>query len=231
MPYPRGAALARIALEHPGQLLALAGGLGYLLAYTNVRVMAAGLGVGPADLGLTTNDYLMTAAFWVLLFLPLVAVYVWFLGNTKRVGWTSWTGLSTAFGAVAIAVTTVVTIATSVSVRWAFLMSALITITAGIGWWLGGPGFCLVLTISVALLGLGPPASYRWGQELRLHPAATTNKATPLWLKLVLTVEEGQAQFAAGGECTIRMSDRVYVTSESVRVEPAPVAFRSDDCF
>jgi hypothetical protein len=231
MRYARGAALARIALDHPGQLLALAGGLGYLLAYTNVRVMAAGLGVGPADLGLTTNDYLMTAAFWVLLFLPPVATYVWFQRVARRVGWTSWTGLSTAFGAVVIAVTSVVTVATSVSVRWAFLTLALIGIAAGIGWWLGGPGVCLLLTISVALLGLGPPESYRWGRELRLHPDATANRATPVWLKLVLAVEEGRASFPTGPECAIRMSDRVYVTGEAVRVEPSPVAFRSDNCF
>jgi hypothetical protein len=229
MAHARGAVLARIAFGHPGQLLAVAGGVGYLLAYINVRCAAAGLGVAGADLGLTTNDYLVSAALWVFVFVPFIACYVWLQSLTTRVGWGTLTGVTTALGVVSTALVVVVSVGTSLSARWAFMTLVVIAVFAALGWWLGGPGLSAVLTISVALLCWGPPTAYLWGQEVREDPA--TPKTTPFWLKLVLSVEEGRAGLPAGAECVIRMSDRVYVTAATVRVEPAAVAFQTADCF
>ena len=225
------ATFARAAVGHPGQLLALTGGLGYLLGYTNVRVAAAGLGVGPADLGLTTNDYLVTAVFWAVLIAPLAAAYAWLQSNANEAGWRSWTGISTAGGAVGIALVSVWSCATTVSARWAFLMAMVIAITAAATWWLAGPGLAVVATIGIAMFGFGPPTSYQWATKMRLDPAATTADTTPVWLELVLPVEEGLAQFSDGARCVVRMSDSVYVTRSAVRVEPSAVAFRTADCF
>lgn len=225
------ATFARGAVGHPGQFLALAGGLGYLLGYTNMRVAAAGLGVGPADLGLTTNDYLVSAVFWALLIAPLAAGYAWLQRLADRAGWRSWTGVSTAGGAAGTALVSVWSCAMTVSWRWALLMAMAIAIAAAAAWWLAGPGLAVVATIGIAVFGFGPPTSFQWGTNMRLDPAATSVGTAPVWLELVLPSEEGFARFSDGSRCVVRMSDRVYVTRATVRVEPSAVAFRTADCL
>lgn len=228
MPDNRGAALGRIAVDHPGQLVALAGGLGYLVGYINARAMAAGLGVGPSDLGLTTNDHVVSAAAWVALFLPLVAFTVWMQGKAL-VGWRTSTGFA-LLASAGFATVVVVTIGTtSSSVFWALTALFVFSIIAAAGWWIGGPGLTLTLTLAASLVGLLPPASYDFGRQIRMHPEL--GHTVPVWLKLVLPLDEGTAQFGTGAACVIRISDRVYATRATVRIEPSPVRFQRADCF
>jgi hypothetical protein len=225
----RGAPLVRLAAAHPGQAAAAAGALVYFLGYVNVRVAAAGLGVAPADLALTTNDYLVAAAGWLFLVIAFAGAYLWLVGLARDVGWRSLAGIITLASAAGVAVVVVLTVGTAATPRWAGVTAIVIAFVAGIGWWLGGPGLAVILGLAVAVVGLAPVGSHEWAKQLRHEPA--TAATAPLWLELILAVEEGTARFPTGADCVVRVSDRVFVGADDVRVEPAPVAFRPGECF
>ena len=67
------------------------------------------------------------------------------------------------------------------------------------------------------------------GSEMRRNPASVPG--TPLWLEVVLSVEEGTFRLATGSECVIRIQDRVFVSATAVRVAPGALGFQPDECF
>jgi hypothetical protein len=221
--------VGRFAAAHPGELVAALGAVGYLLGYVNVRLAAAGLGVASDDLALSTNDYVVVALAWTVFFAVFAVGYVVQLRLVRKVGWRSLTGNITAAAGMGLGVTAVVITGSALSARAAIVTAIVLALFAGTGWWLGGAGLGTVTTVAVALAALGPPSSYEWGRELREEPASS--RRAPLWLEIVLSVERGTADFAAGPQCAVRISDRVYVTAVAVQVEPAAIPFQSDDCL
>ena len=108
--------LASFTADHPGEVLLVVGAVAYALGYVNLRLVAAGLGVAPSDLGLNTNDYLMSAATWILLLSPFMVGYVLVQRLVRAVGWRSATGVSLFAGTAGAALLAVLLTAQAVSV-------------------------------------------------------------------------------------------------------------------
>jgi hypothetical protein len=172
---------------------------------------------------------LVAAAGWLFLVLAFVAPYLGLQRLVRSMGWWSLTGISTLLAAAGVGGTVVVTVGAATSVRWAGVTAIVIAFVAGVGWWLGGPGLATLLAVAVAVFGLAPVGSHEWAKQLREEPA--TAATAPLWLELILAVEEGTAGFSTGAACVVRVSNRVFVAERDVRVEPVAVLFRPGECF
>ncbi len=194
--------LAGYTADHPGEVLLVVGAVAYALGYVNLRLVAAGLGVAPSDLGLDTNDYLMSAATWILLLSPFMVGYVVLPRFVRTVGWRSATGVSLVAGTAGVALVAVLLTAGSVSIGAAAAATLAILLAAGAGWWLAGPTGTVVITVAISVLIVALPNGHQWGERLSEHPDSSS---APIWLELVLSVEEGTAQLATGDGCTVRL--------------------------
>jgi hypothetical protein len=223
----RRAAVARFATAHPGELIVASGAFAYALGYINLRLAGAGLGVAPADLALSTHDHVMSATVWVIVISPVLFGAVWLDRKAREVEWRSRTFLFPAIGALAGACVAVAMVAT-VAPLGAFVMVVVIGVAVAGGRWFGGKYVGVLLAFAATWFGVSFVNSYQWGHELKEHPA--TVAAAPPYLGIVLAVEEGTAEFSTGAECARRVSDRIYVTADGVRVEPG-VPFKPEECF
>lgn len=226
---PAAVWLTGLTRAHPGQIVAIASGVAYLVGYVNLRVMTAGLGVAVSDLGLNTEDYVVTTVLWLLATSPVIAAYAFVSRLARNVGWRSLTGYSLSAGAVGVAATVVVFVARETPGIWWLATVLVIGIIGAGGWLIGRQGLAVVATVAAAVAALTSLGSFAWGSQLGQDPAIIA--PAPLSIEVVVSVEEGTAFFVDGPRCARRLSDRIYVTSTAVRIEPAAVPFQPGSCF